>query len=130
MEFANLRNSENKENQQGRFNKSQDNEKFGKKFHNSSAHVTETRSEKKDSNVICTFCDGNHFIAYCDKFLHATMAQRKEHVSSLNLCSNCLNKHLISECNSKRHCFMCGGQHHTKLHEEKMQSSGQDAVTS
>ena len=62
LEFENLRNSENKENRQGRFNKSQDNEKFGKKFHNSSA---ETRSEKKDSNLICTLCNGNHFISYC-----------------------------------------------------------------
>ena len=51
-------------------------------------------------------------VAYCDRFLYATMAQRKEHV------------------NSKKRCFMCGGQHHTKLHEEPMHSSGQIAVTS
>ena len=67
----------------------------------------------------CSYCQGEHFISYCEKFKGLSPKDRFEAVKKASLCLNCLrNNHRHSECSSPR-CRKCSRKHNTLLHFER-----------
>lgn len=81
---------------------------------NSNDKTTNNPNEKK----ICTLCNQDHWISYCQTFDEYDVQNRKKVVRENELCENCLQKHKTSECRSKYRCRHCKGKHHSKLHDE------------
>ncbi|XP_075990316.1 uncharacterized protein LOC142985966 [Anticarsia gemmatalis] len=92
------------------------------KFHSqtSKSHYNDqTRNLKKSYHAVygqCPYCDGNHVLRQCPKFLEMDLPQRNNIVTKLHLCRNCLYSHGTSECKSNKTCRDCNSRHHTLLH--------------
>lgn len=80
---------------------------------------TITLSNKSSS---CDYCQGNHFILYCQEFKALSVSKRLTFVtkSKYNLCLNCLGKHELSKCRSKHNCFVCHQRHNSLLHKDSL----------
>lgn len=64
----------------------------------------------------CYFCNGSHFIYFCEKFLDLPVPDRIKEVIRLKWCINCLkNDHYAKTCKSG-HCRECEGKHNTLCH--------------
>uniref|UniRef100_A0A6P7H018 Uncharacterized protein LOC114348614 n=1 Tax=Diabrotica virgifera virgifera TaxID=50390 RepID=A0A6P7H018_DIAVI len=70
-------------------------------------------------NNKCLFCDSDHPIFKCNKFLAETPQKRFEFVKQNKFCVNCLsNTHATVKCLSSRRCARCSKRHHSSLHFE------------
>lgn len=78
-----------------------------------------TKSFLTTSAGKCTFCQGDHYIQNCPKFVGLNPQERAEQVKNRKMCLNCLKPgHFVSEC-KQRSCLKCQGRHNTLLHFEK-----------
>lgn len=60
----------------------------------------------------CTFCDGNHENANCDKAKKLSYDERKNLMKLNRCCFKCLKpNHLSSNCRVKITCALCGNRH-------------------
>ncbi|XP_076660146.1 uncharacterized protein LOC143363453 [Halictus rubicundus] len=73
----------------------------------------------KASNVRkCPLCSDNHQLGHCGQFKTFSAPERKEFVYRNKLCVSCFSgTHLLAACTSSYRCMVCGGHHHTSLHE-------------
>ncbi|CAK9819024.1 hypothetical protein ANTPLA_LOCUS10037 [Anthophora plagiata] len=90
-------------------------EKHANKVGKSSSHRgqsfvgTQTRNE-------CNFCNSNHSIYACEKFLKLNPRERSNAARSKRLCINCLrNNHPTNKCYAPG-CKTCHRKHNTLLH--------------
>jgi len=84
-------------------------------FNKSETSKKTTLTTSLDSGK-CFFCNGNHFIYFCEKFLALTIPDRIKEVKRLRLCLNCLkNDHYVKTC-KMGHCRECTGRHNTLCH--------------
>ena len=70
--------------------------------------------------IRCFFCDGHHFIQWCETFNEMTVKQRRKWASENRVCQQCLSKtHETDSCHRKRPCGLngCRQRHHTLLHD-------------
>ncbi|XP_076394339.1 uncharacterized protein LOC143265527 [Megachile rotundata] len=66
--------------------------------------------------IICTFCQGNHYIFTCNQFLKLDQRGRLSAAKEKRLCINCLrNNHTTSNCLVSG-CKKCNRKHNTLLH--------------
>lgn len=79
------------------------------------AHV-ETSNQNEKANECCAYCNGKHFIYFCQQFRALSVEDREQFVRNNRLCFNCLYSHLISNCKSKYTCRTCKRKHNTLLH--------------
>ncbi|XP_043479886.1 uncharacterized protein LOC122509722 [Leptopilina heterotoma] len=71
------------------------------------------------SKPACFYCQGEHEIFSCEKFLKFSIKERIEETRKLSLCTNCLRpKHRAKECRSGP-CRKCGKKHNSLLHIEE-----------
>lgn len=67
--------------------------------------------------IICSMCQGTHFIYQCSQFLNLPLNEKYNHVIKHKLCTNCLRSgHLKYQCLSKN-CRKCNLKHNTILHD-------------
>ncbi|XP_036142150.1 uncharacterized protein LOC118645380 [Monomorium pharaonis] len=65
----------------------------------------------------CHYCEGSHFIYFCDKFLDLSVSDRIKEVKRLKLCINCLrNDHYVRTCRMGT-CRECSQKHNTLCHQ-------------
>ncbi|XP_011699619.1 PREDICTED: uncharacterized protein LOC105456927 [Wasmannia auropunctata] len=78
----------------------------------------------------CYYCDGTHFIYFCEKFLALSVSERIAEVKRLKLCMNCLkNDHYVRTCRMGT-CRKCPGKHNTLCHlsrDDKATTSSEDS---
>ena len=90
------------------------------------AFLTRTRRKPphQTRTLCCTFCKGEHKPDECP--VVTTADKRYEVVVKYKLCFNCLGNHQggARACRSRYTCRKCGSYHHTALHKEVTQSSG------
>ncbi|KAI4476777.1 hypothetical protein M0802_014823 [Mischocyttarus mexicanus] len=77
----------------------------------------------QDLSNNCCYCRQRHYLAFCPQFSSLSRKARVEVVMEARLCFNCLGRHNIRQCRSTRRCNICGGQHHTLIHQEHRTSS-------
>lgn len=72
-----------------------------------------------NNNIIkCAFCQENHPIKYCSRFLQLSVSQRINKIKEKRLCLNCFrNNHLSLNCRSPK-CNKCHKPHNILLHLE------------
>lgn len=69
------------------------------------------------STFQCKFCNENHKIINCKKFIKTDVNARREFVGENNLCFNCLGyNHSAKQCMSLMSCRVCKRKHHSLLH--------------
>lgn len=91
----------------------------GKSFKNKnvSAH---TRSVAQSRNISCLFCDREHFISKCYKFMALPMEAKNDFLANKKICRNCLSSgHDHQNCTSLYRCGTCRKPHHTILHTDE-----------
>ena len=65
----------------------------------------------------CTYCNGDHFVAYCEQLRFQPFHVRDGHVRGKGLCLGCLRSgHLIRQCKRRLTCAVCKKTHPTLLH--------------
>ena len=80
---------------------------------------TFTASQVKNS---CHSCKGQHSIWHCDAFRAKSVSERLKEVKSALLCLNCLSaEHRTRDCHAGS-CRVCGGRHHTMLHQDRQKA--------
>ena len=80
---------------------------------------TFTASQVKNS---CHSCKGQHSIWHCDAFRAKSVSERLKEVKSALLCLNCLSAgHTTRDCHAGS-CRVCGGRHHTMLHQDRQKA--------
>ncbi|XP_076660353.1 uncharacterized protein LOC143363689 [Halictus rubicundus] len=88
----------------------------------------------KASNVRkCPLCSDNHQLGHCGQFKTFSAPERKEFVYRNKLCVSCFSgTHLLAACTSSYRCMVCGGHHHTSLHEafRKSEAPAQPSTSS
>lgn len=83
-----------------------------------SFHTTTTTSEE---DVKCSFCNDNHYIFNCKKFISERVQERREFVKNNRLCFNCLiPNHTSFRCRHHTTCRICRRKHHSLLHENNI----------
>lgn len=77
-------------------------------------HQTSTVPVKK---YVCSCCNNNHLITFCEKFRRLTPSERRQMVAEKSLCFICLTSgHMAQHCKSTRSCHLCNQRHNTMLH--------------
>lgn len=77
---------------------------------------TNVRGFFSANTLSCNFCNKDHTIYNCNRFLDLNAKDRLTEVNRLKLCVNCLrNNHSTSQCRSM-HCRKCNNKHNTLLH--------------
>ncbi|XP_050581758.1 uncharacterized protein LOC126918160 [Bombus affinis] len=85
-----------------------------------------TASQVKTS---CHACQGQHTIWRCDTFKAKSVSERLKDVKRASLCLNCLNKgHTARDCHAGS-CRVCGGRHHTMIHQERQKSRSNSSAS-
>ena len=101
--------------------------KYKSKMENESSTAHALQTVNKDSSVKpfkCSLCNGDHPIYKCELFLKKSVLERQQLVKSKGLCFNCQDtKHSTKNCKS-RSCIHCRARHHTLLHFDRLESSG------
>ncbi|XP_044764428.1 uncharacterized protein LOC123320992 [Coccinella septempunctata] len=86
------------------------------------------RSARKETSRVlvsnhytCTFCQGNHSIYTCNKFLNLSIIERNQYVrNNPSICANCLREgHPISKCKIGP-CKKCRSRHNSLLHDDSI----------
>lgn len=78
----------------------------------------------------CPTCQGQHRVWRCDFFKSKTVSKRLKDATRASLCLNCLKKgHTARDCHAGS-CRVCGGRHHTLLHQEKQPSRSNSSTSS
>ena len=87
--------------------------------HSRYGHRSQQAYMTSTTKLGCSYCQGEHFISYCEKFKGLSPKDRFEAVKKAVLCLNSLRKnHRLSECSSPR-CRKCSRKHNTLLHFER-----------
>ncbi|GBM25063.1 hypothetical protein AVEN_135839-1 [Araneus ventricosus] len=69
------------------------------------------------SNFKCVYCNEDHTLQKCSKFLNLHVDQRVGFVKSKHLCFACLSHlHMVKKCKSTSSCKHCQKRHNTLLH--------------
>lgn len=77
----------------------------------------------------CLFCDAQHSLTKCSKFLSLTPSNRYSFVQSKNICFNCLHVgHDVRQCKSSFVCRSCKKRHHSLLHFDNSQANQHSIV--
>lgn len=77
----------------------------------------------------CYYCQGQHLIYHCNKFLNLPVENRIEIVKQLKLCINCLrNDHVVARCKSSL-CRKCEKAHNTLCHLNKEMANSRQEVS-
>lgn len=72
----------------------------------------------------CAFCDEEHYIYHCKKFIHLPVDERHEFVQKRGLCFNCLiPNHSVYNCKQTTACRICNRKHHSLLHTDKKRTN-------
>ncbi|KAI4490384.1 hypothetical protein M0802_010655 [Mischocyttarus mexicanus] len=71
----------------------------------------------------CCYCRQRHYLAFCPQLNSLSRKARVEVVVEARLCFDCLGRHNVRQCRSTRRCNVCGGLHHTVIHQERRTSS-------
>lgn len=79
------------------------------------AHIETSKSNDKPFEA-CSYCNGKHFIYFCQNFRAISAESRNQFVNEKKLCFNCLNTHMVVDCKSKFTCRSCKKKHNTLLH--------------
>jgi len=77
-------------------------------------------SKFPEEEKICPFCNTEHLIVKCPKYIGQTPAERRKSLMDQQRCFRCLKKgHPIMNCPSKSLCNLCQKKHHWTLHGSK-----------
>ncbi|GBN58736.1 hypothetical protein AVEN_181857-1, partial [Araneus ventricosus] len=72
------------------------------------------------SNFKCVYCNEDHTLQKCSKFLNLHVDQRVGFVKSKHLCFACLSHlHMVKKCKSTSSCKHCQKRHNTLLHIDR-----------
>ena len=79
------------------------------------------RSSTKCLRGKCSFCNENHNLDSCSKFIEKSVLRRRDFVMKNALCFRCLLAgHVVSECKTESRCGECKSKfHHTLLYKLK-----------
>ncbi|XP_076660052.1 uncharacterized protein LOC143363338 [Halictus rubicundus] len=95
--------------------------------------MTKGPSAKASNIRKCPLCSDNHQLGHCSQFKTLSAPERKEFVYRNKLCVSCFSgTHLLAACTSSYRCMVCGGHHHTSLHEafRKSEAPAQPSTSS
>lgn len=76
------------------------------------------KTEIKNSKSKCIFCNEEHPIWKCQKFLTKEPSDRNEFIKQRKVCINCFGNHRFNECKSKLTCKICKRKHNSLIHLE------------
>ncbi|GBM98111.1 hypothetical protein AVEN_18863-1 [Araneus ventricosus] len=72
------------------------------------------------SNFKCVYCNEDHTLQKCSKFLNLHVVQRVGFVKYKHLCFACLSHlHMVKKCKSTSSCKHCQKRHNTLLHIDR-----------
>ena len=99
----------------------------------STASVLFNESERRNSNIRCVYCKGEHYSASCNKV--EDINDRKQMLKTQGRCFLCLRpNHRVRNCNNTtRNCRRCNKRHHQSICDEITRSDNEtrrDAPTS
>ena len=99
----------------------------------STASVLFNESERRNSNIWCIYCKGEHYSASCSKV--ENINERKQILKTQGRCFLCLRpNHRVRNCNyTTRNCRRCNKRHHQSICDEITKSDNEtrrDATTS
>ncbi|XP_033179632.1 uncharacterized protein LOC112213770 [Bombus impatiens] len=78
----------------------------------------------------CPTCQGQYPVCRCDSFKAKTVSERLEDATRVSLCLNCLKKgYTARDCHASS-CRVCGGRHHTMLHQGEQPSRSNSSTSS
>ncbi|XP_041450163.1 uncharacterized protein LOC121404572 [Drosophila obscura] len=87
--------------------------------------TSESRRFRGSNSYRCRVCSGSHPLRACRRFLRLDAEKRLRAVLINKYCANCLaHRHSGRDCRSTKGCKVCGGNHHTLLHNRASQRSG------
>lgn len=76
---------------------------------------------------LCSSKDHSH-LTRCDKFKKLHIDERRTTARTLKTCFNCLGyNHSASKCEKETRCKTCEAKHHSMLHKDRKESSGEQA---
>lgn len=82
-------------------------------------------------SISCLFCERNHFLSKCYKFLALSLKLKNEFLMERKICRNCLSSgHEQDNCTSLYRCGTCKKPHHTVLHAEETVSVQNSSIGS
>ncbi|XP_073963388.1 uncharacterized protein [Choristoneura fumiferana] len=91
----------------------------------------ESNGKQNKSGKLCGFCNGQHYINRCYKFLKLTVDDRIKFTDKFKLCSLCLSAgHSVSDCKQTFVCRSCQQKHHTLLHPKSVPVSPNNLIVS
>lgn len=84
-----------------------------------SAFVAATYENKNNFERVCSICNGEHLIYYCEQFNKVSPEDRFKLIVEKKCCVNCLRSgHFAQQCRSGP-CKICGKKHNSLLHFDK-----------
>lgn len=85
----------------------------------------------RNSSARCFYCqDASHKIINCSGYGNLDSTGRINFIRNNRLCFNCLaSGHSSSNCTSNGRCRICNNKHHTSIHTENRNYSGQSSST-
>ena len=96
--------------------KKQTEKSTGKKQSSNAKKQSESQT-KKFVEQECLFCQEQHLLNVCDKFMKKSTEDRKEFAKLKGLCYACLQLHHISKkCRARAVCRTCSQRHPAALH--------------
>ena len=72
--------------------------------------------------ISCFFCNGEHWLQRCERFLRRPVNERWSFIKGKKLCFNCMSHDKSKSCTSKGRCKVCNKPHHHLLHFENSRS--------
>lgn len=75
-------------------------------------------NSKEQRSIKCLFCNEEHSLMKCQKFLKKETKERSEWVKNKRVCLNCFGNHKLNDCKSKFTCKICKRKHNSILHFE------------
>nr|XP_039251003.1 uncharacterized protein LOC120328550 [Styela clava] len=90
--------------------------------------VVLSTSTKEECESQCKFCNKDHFLQDCEKFISLSRMDKKQFILSNNLCFACGSGsgHFARNCKDKAKCKICQKTHMTCFHQaEKRKTSEQ-----
>lgn len=89
--------------------------------------TTTFQTRPEGQTMVCSLCEGTHFVAFCPQYLEKSLEDRNEYVRSSRLCFNCLgSSHRSNECRNPKRCKTCKKRHHTTIHQNRSEETSDD----
>ena len=90
-----------------------------KRPNNKQGRLSTFVTEKEEKSENCCYCDGQHKLDRCDKFMEVTLRERLKFLAKKKYCYGCLqpmsDSHNARTCTRRLSCSSCKGNHPTPL---------------